>query len=549
MILRKSRYAAFAALTVAAGLCLPAMGRAQTDAPAAETQAENPPPKADEKISLQDVLAKARLTSPGIALAVGAENVTRNKKEIDGKDVRRINSAIEAFGMIKRDFGSVMAIGPQTYTELTTDFSKGNAFADMPPNEAFTLLLAGLNDGQRNALTSKAGLGLSDLTTPEQKQLFEALLPDEESNVQQHGVEEGASSISLGVLRDKAASVHFRMAQELESIFYRTAPDTIEMPAPIADAIKTPIYDWYYPKDDTKANGIVIRREVPNRLKGSNLNYNSPRLQVVIPFKDLTTVGELISRIAKRTGIELYADIRYEKQSLTWIVNGKGSASASDMLRAVAFCLPATYRRVGTAFVLTESLVGAGTRRKMIEDFADECEAERQVEVQKAKKLLQANPARKNTKLQSFDEPLALTPEQEKNSAPIYDSLDGDGFIQTQLSFDQLTPEQQNLIQKVASANSANSSPDLSEMFYLQNQLTVELLVPGINGVIRANSFYGALSSFCPAPAPAFPTKEAWETFLSRNQNLSKWKQAAKSYASRAVISPPPYDCRRRRGP
>ena len=72
------------------------------------------------------------------------------------------------------------------------------------------------------------------------------------------------------------------------------------------------------------------------------------------------------------------------------------------MLRALAFGLAATYRRVGTAFVLTEDVTGLGTRRQKIQDFEEECDAERQQAIQDAEKSLKENPAQKNLKLSGF---------------------------------------------------------------------------------------------------------------------------------------------------
>ena len=134
-------------------------------------------------VTLTSALAKARFGRVGLALAVDADQETMPKKKAVATKLDTLSQVVLAFEESSRDFGGITAIGPLDYSELETDFSKANAFSDMPPTQAFTLLIATLDDKQRAALTGKAGLGMSDLTTPEQKQIFEALLPDEDVNL------------------------------------------------------------------------------------------------------------------------------------------------------------------------------------------------------------------------------------------------------------------------------------------------------------------------------------------------------------------------------
>ena len=538
MILRKSRYAAFAALVAATGFCLPATGRAQTNAPAAEAQAENPPPSAG-KISLKDVLLKVRLQNVGLALAVGAENVTRDKKEIDGKDVRRINPAVEAFGMKTHPFGSVLAIGPQTYTELTTDFRDKNIFADMPPSQAFTLLLAGLDARQRNVLTSKEGLGIGDLTTPEQKQLFTALLPDQDASViDQAGIKyDEDNPLGIGNPRDRINSIHFRIAQNMR-ILYKTIEqedyNTGSLFSP-PDVDRSSVYSLYYKNDFSKVNGVVVRKEVFNHPKLSDLNYASPFLQTEISIKNLNTVGDLIARIVKQTKIEIYTDIHYENEPLLWIANGSDSESAGELLRAVAFCLPATYRRVGKAFALTESIEGVGKSRQIIQDFEEECNAERKKTITEAEKSIKETLAQKKLKINTFNS-LQTTPEQEKASQ----LTQNDGwFVETKLPFNQLTQKQQQALQDYSDKQIGGWKANFDEKFTLQGTLEAQMMLPDLKGFIKTGFGAGMLPLFRPEPLLLHPTEDEWKAFLSAYQNLPKWTEAAKTYDCRAVICRP----------
>ena len=82
----------------------------------------------NDVVTLADALAKARFGRAGLAMAVNADRERLTKKDADAKKVDTVSRAIIAFNLSSRDFGGVTAIGPETYTELETDFSKANAF-------------------------------------------------------------------------------------------------------------------------------------------------------------------------------------------------------------------------------------------------------------------------------------------------------------------------------------------------------------------------------------------------------------------------------------
>ncbi len=519
----------------------------------AQGEAPNDTSRNENLISLKDALNKARPGNTALALAIGAENETRSAEDIKKANPDTVFRVAEAFGLSSRAFGGLTAIGSQTYPELLTDFSTANAFADMPPTQAFTLLMASLDDRQRAALTGKAGLGLSDLTTTAQKQIFEALLPDDEVVVNRRGASEEVGK-NLGNLREKASAVRFRVAQEIGIQAEMKGQEYGRTDIPALTGKDAPnFYDLssymaYSNKD--KVNGVLIRREVPNRLKPTDLNYNAPVLQAAIPLKDLKTVKDLIARVAKRTGVELYCDPNYEKQTLTFTASNQKAASASELLRATAFCLAATYRKVGPAFVLTDDLVGVGTRRQMIQDFEEECDAERAEAVQAAEKKIKGDPAQKNLKLGGFNDPLALTPEQEKTPkgpakvTDIMDSMMALGGVS--LPFEKLTPKQQEAVQSFEAAQKKQAStlpdaeraaafqPDLDKNLHILKKLSIQMVISGVDGVVATD--FGA--ELMPLFRPDFklPENLVPDDILSRYKDLPKWTEIAKAYSRRAVI-------------
>ena len=418
----------------------------------------------------------------------------------------------------------------------------------MPPQQAFTLLMAALDDRQRDSLLGKNGIGINDLTTPAQKQLFEALLPDAQISAKPRSAG-NEKPVPLGNLREKTSSVRLRMAQEISLRADVKGNKFARATIPPLNGAASRFYDLSSNRVYThleKVNGVLIRRDVPNRLKPSDLNYNAPALQAAISISDLKTVGDLIKSVAKQTAIELYCDPCYEKQTLTWVASGR-TASASELLRALAFCVAGTYRRVGTAFTLTEDLIGVGTRRQMIHDFEEECEAERHQAVHEAEKKIKANPSQKNWQIGGFNDPLAMTAEQEKAPSETDNYLnyfiDGyDSLGSASLPFDQLTPTQQQAVQRFQKAQANRKpttqprpEPDFEKNIHVLKRLSAQMLIFGLDGVVSTD--FGAKLNGLFQPEP--PPYKTPESELAHYRNLPNWKDAAKAYSRRAVICKP----------
>ena len=504
-----------------------------------------PPNAGDaETQELHILLQKARLGRVGFALLVGPGPGMRSRKALQEKGFDTVARLAEGFGDTTETFGWITAIGPATYTELESNFQNANPFADMPPTQAFTLLLSSLSAAQQTALASKAGLGLNDLTTPTQKQLFAALVPQEEVKVYPRGNEEGREGEkNLGVLRDKLSGIHFRTAQQVRLLCEIKNQEYGAIDVPLSDAdSKTKryvlqSYNSYMNLD--RVNGVVIRRQVPNRPKRSQLNYEAAALRVAVPIKDLKTVGDIIAAVSMRTGIKFYADARYETKKLTWVVSGRDSAPASEILQALAFCVTGTYRRVGTAFVLADDIAGVGTRCKIVQDFEEECDAQRASAVQDAQKTIKADPERKKQKFDSFGDPFAMTPEQEK--APPPNPQWHQGLAETALPLDKLTPRQQDAVadfeaaQKKQPTYDEQWAPDFTKNVHVVKDLSVQMLISGVDGEVSTQ--FG--NELAPLYQSSGQNRVIPPEALKMFENLPKWTDAAKPYARRALISRP----------
>lgn len=125
----------------------------------------------------------------------------------------------------------------------------------------------------------------------------------------------------------------------------------------------------------------AFRLRVPNRLKPGDIDlrpqtiHQIPALQRGVSLAGAKTVGDLVARVAKATGWELYADRRVAVLPV-WISRGAGgqSAGAGDLLTALCWCVTGAWRRVGpdagkAAYVLTDDVIGIGTRYARIREW------------------------------------------------------------------------------------------------------------------------------------------------------------------------------------
>ena len=459
-------------------------GAAQTT-PAPPTKGTPSPDKAPPKprvVTLADALAKARLGRVGLALAVTNKRQRLTEAEAAARKMETVSQTADACNRATHNFGSVMAIGPKYGGGTQYEFQRRQRFRR--DAAAAGVRLAG-NPAGRPAAGSVDEQGGN---RPER--FDDAHAKESCSNrccrrrsllsrraclleMMREAAMRRVPPKSLGKLREKANSVRFRITQEIslqyEAQDHGQGRQRLLIPPPAGKGAPT-VYDMSGEEmgsSGERVNGVTIRRDVPNQLKPSDLDYNASVLQAAISIQGLKTAGDLITRIAKQTGIELYCDPRQAKKPLAWVISGANSASASALLRALAFCLAGTYRKVGPAFVLTDDLQGAGTRVKLIQDFEEECEAERQQALQAAAKAFRESPARKSLKFSSFNDPLAPSAAQEKAAAskPPEEGAAADGLVESMaLPYTDLTPQQQEAVQNFQEELTKSPAPDPDDL-------------------------------------------------------------------------------------
>ncbi|MBC7808844.1 MAG: hypothetical protein H7145_22145 [Akkermansiaceae bacterium] len=281
--------------------------------------------------------------------------------------------------------GALSAVVPNTMAVLRyknlpePDLLQGVSWENRPQ-----ILFATLDAAQWRKLLSADGLGVGDLSRDQQRyfvgvfppemQLHRAAPADDQSSgktepVPFTDVARRGTRLRLYknlrwdfAFRDpKGGNLHMGDGGQQPA----TAP-TYSLQIPIrfldSDVVGIDESDWGGGNGDVF--GVNLMESQPNRLKASDLNYDAPALSVAVSLDGAKTVGELVARVQKVVGWELYADRRYAE--LPVYIRAAGTARAGDVLKALAYSVTGTFRRMdagpGAVFVLTDDRVGSGTR-------------------------------------------------------------------------------------------------------------------------------------------------------------------------------------------
>jgi len=456
---------------------------------------EAAPVGAASNLTLAAALGQAKPPSGGIALAVGAEKVPL----LEGNAPTHKDASLEqvgfAYGRLLQRFGAVSALAPPIMLVLNADPGQANIYQDMPAPDAFTLLAAGLTAGQLQMLTSARGLGLDDLSNDYQRGLFLACIPSRALKVKPRPALEDQDAPPQGVrdVSDELLQARMRLGQAAGLVV--PGKEGIGGGIPKFAAPGTPpVYDYVERNaglfSQNEVDGVQVRAEVPNTPKAGQLDFKAAAFRAPVPLAGLRTVGDLVARVGGVTRTEMYADRHYERQALT-VAGSPASAPAGDLLRALALCLAGTYRRVGPAYVLTDDVVGLGTRRRILGEFQQDNAARRREPLQKAEDGLEANRTLRDLTLDAFGDPLIPTPEQmakrDKNG------LWSGAIMGVSLPLDQLTVPQQAAVRREADwldqvrrdhPERGATEVDLNGKITLLAQPSVQLLVPGLDGPI-----------------------------------------------------------------
>jgi hypothetical protein len=448
-------------------------------------------------LTLDEALGQATPPAHGVALSVDAARVALPAGAILPGTKLTVSDAASLYNRASQSFGTVTALAPPTMTVLNTAPGEPNIYAGMPPLDAFTLLLASLSDPQWTALTSAAGLGVSDLT-PAQQSLFASLLSHDGKLLVRPQYAEGETGDDHDQrdLTDALPQVHLRLGQTATlSLQPKEDPNSSYGPAPVPPPAGAPRRYEVAEREDyggsaAKDYGADVRADVPNVPKRGQLDFSMPSLKMLVPLNGVKTVGDLIYRIGGMTHVEVYADPRLEKQLLTHL--GGPSAPAADLLRALAFCLCGTFRQVGPAYVLTDDIVGIGTRRQIWAEFEEDASSLRRGPVSAAANALYQRHS--PHELSWFDDPGAYSPEEIKSPGVSSLNIEDEFLPELKLPFAKLTSAQQDMAERGADKwnREYKMQPVTTDgLITVRPGLSTQLLVPGIATPIDLNLNHG----------------------------------------------------------
>ena len=473
-------------------------------------QAVPPAPPVPAPPTLAAALSLARPPDTGgIVLAVDAAKVLLPKDGPTPDAGTSVPDVAQAYGRMAQDFGGVTAIAPPTMAVLNTQPVAANPFVGLPSDQALKLLLGTLTDPQWKMLTGKHGLGPGDLDGDNQRALFEDVLPPAPWKVIPIAligtVHYDSDDRDLTATRPQARlCLRLHIGLNLPAVDGKTIVSVSDTDDPHSEGghlnifMTGPNTGMDLGRGTSQMVGTLIHAEVPNVPKEGQLALDRKALAVLIPLAGLKTVGDLVSRLGSLARLEIYADAHYEKKALT-ITGQAPSACAADLLRALAFCLTATYRRVGPAFVLTDDIQGVGTRRQILAEFDKDTNARRKAALDRAAKALTRHSA---LDLPPADPDLALSTDERKQieADKVYQIA---SIVFHKFPVTALSVRQQQAVRGADGRDETGGSlpPDLTAEATLTAVPVLEWVVPSLNGPIAGEISESLFEGSAPADA------------------------------------------------
>ncbi|WP_395141435.1 hypothetical protein, partial [Armatimonas sp.] len=304
------------------------------------------------------------------------------------------------FGRQPLFYNGLTVLAPTTMVQLSTRLQDADITdSNLAPKTAHRLLVAQMTSAQRHQLSSTGGFGLSNCSDEAQKRLFLLAIPNPFLDAKGKLLSEAE--------RRQIHLQAFRSAKIMPLIEGGTLFDS----SLVASHVATRSTNADYQRES--AFGQSIRQIVPATNKRSGLSYDRPELDRLIPLGEVKTVQELVERVAKASGLELYADARMGRLKVSLLATPQARTSAGVLLKALARAVTGTFRQVGGAYVLTDDLIGYGTRAGWIGEWLMEADAAQWDMMTKAESALAQSQSWQDF---GYDPRLgfSLSPQQEK---------------------------------------------------------------------------------------------------------------------------------------
>ncbi|BDI33609.1 hypothetical protein CCAX7_56600 [Capsulimonas corticalis] len=455
-------------------------------------------------ITLAQALAQAAPPASELYIAVDPDSVTLPKDAEAPSPGDTAAQIATAFGRLVSGFGNVDAIAPPTIMVVNVPPDKPNIYDGMAPKQVVKLLAAGFTKDQWKEFLSDKGVGYEEMTSDNQRSLFEALFPDGKMQVQRADADWSAPATEIG--GDQMRLARLRLA-------YRTSL-ALSVPGQKDSHVFASSYDppdklaVYFmmnsPSDSVDREfGANVRETVPNTLKPGDLDNGDAAWNVAVRLAGVKTVDDLVRAIAAATGREIYADPRYAKKAVT-VVGPQTPARAWDVMRALALCLGAAWRQVGPAAVLTNDRIGLGVKHELWRQFEQKAAA-LMPGGNRGGAVTQPDGAAFSTKDIPFtNDAVPFSPKQQeaywKKIADAGGMSFSGGMMQLTAPFAELTPEQQDAARHIQADNAkSHVSSTLDGDVMLQAEPMVQVTVPALASPVLVFQSYEQL---LPDPAP-----------------------------------------------
>jgi hypothetical protein len=429
----------------------------------------------DTRLTLQHALNEAAPPTV-VTVTIGPQWEKLPQGKTAPRSGASVQTIAQSFDKMVRRFGTVAAVTFPTMTILNTAPGEPNPYIGMPFSDLLPLCAASLSEGEFKALASSEGLAVGSLSGDAKNMALQIFgggkFMVEKWRPTQFGQTQPTTDISNRINQTRLRFKQFmHVMLPAESGGHYGSPD---YPPSHANALRLmPRKDWGGSQDTLY--GQTVRATVPNAPKRSQLKIRQESLLQSVSFNDLTTVRQVIERIRAKSGIELYADGRWLHKTVQIIAPPQTSfVVAADLLQALAFCLSATFRQVGPAYVMTDDIIGYGTRRLIWHEFELYADALRAKPAELARnKVWERN---KSSKISGHDDPATLSEEQQRDEWRYQNGQSG-------RLLSDFTPAQQAVIHKLVDTHNAEykqAKVNEGGKYVAEPGVMLQLLVPGM---------------------------------------------------------------------
>ncbi len=291
-----------------------------------------------------------------------------------------LDAIAERRSLIAQRYGAVWTIAPATQVHLNTNTDAlGFAPATLPLDDGLKLVLGTLTESQLKRLGAADGLPLSDLSDEQRQALFSSLphplpiLAESPADIDPRLPKRAAEDANPVFVPEEQLLRGAVLRANLATEFFFSSPNGEEgdifTPMRPTETKRLFEIDTRILRQTASPLRSSLRAITPNTLKRGQLAWSRDGMATPIPVAGVKTMGDLVTRIASATRLELFCDPHYAAKSVTILGGENAAVPARDLLRAVCLAQTATFRAVGPAFALTEDLEGVGARRSLLRDF------------------------------------------------------------------------------------------------------------------------------------------------------------------------------------